>query len=250
MDEHTKSVREFYDILRWSGIDVGSALGEKLNQRIAFLLEKTQPDKELPILDMGCGNGRYSVALAKLGYRVVGVDFDETSIEEARKLALEQNVDVSFICSDINEAELKPDFGLVFSVQFFQHLRDNQRDVCLQRVRELLVSNGKLFVEMPYHKCFCDGDSGQDEWNDYVQLYKGCYNPETKENVSEMVFIRKSDRVERNVTTRSRVYSSLEIDELLKRENFENVVIYGDWDGRDIDNDCCRIIFVAQKGQD
>jgi len=250
MDKHTISVKEFYDILRWSDIDVGSAWGEELDRRIDFLLKKTQPNKELPVLDMGCGNGRYSVALAKLGYQVVGVDFDEKSINDARRFALLQNADVSFICADINEADLKLGFGLAFSVQFFQHLRDNQRDICLQRIYELLVSDGKLFVEMPYQKCSIDGDSGQDEWNGYVQLYKGRYNPETKENVSEIVFIRKVDGAERKVITRSRVYDPLEIEELLKKENFKKMSIYGDWDGRDIDNDCCRIIFVAQKGQD
>jgi len=94
MNKHTMSVKEFYDILLWSNIDVGSAWGEELDRRIDFLLKETQPNKELPILDMGCGNGRYSVALAKLGYRVAGVDFDEKSINDARKLTLLQNADV------------------------------------------------------------------------------------------------------------------------------------------------------------
>ncbi len=48
------------------------------------------------ILDLGCGNGRISVNLAKLGFRVVGVDispiFIEDAVEKARLHGVEGRV--------------------------------------------------------------------------------------------------------------------------------------------------------------
>jgi len=247
MHEDIKLVKEYYDFLRWIGIDVGTAWGAELDKRIAFLLTECHPDKELPLLDIGCGNGRYSVALAKMGYQVVGVDFDEKSIEDARKLAAEQGVIIDFICADINEADLKPGLGLAFSVQCFQYLRGARRDVCLQRIKESLVRNGTLFVEMPCHRGTKEERVIRDDSGDYIHLNRERFDFDTGEKTSEITVIRKNNGTERKITSITKRYSPLEIRELLRIEGFGKVRLYGDWDGREFTETCCRMIFIAQK---
>ena len=68
---------------------------------IAKLLRKHGLEKG-KVLDLMCGNGRISINLAKLGYKVVGIDISPMYIEDARGRAKEHNVaeDVKFLVGD------------------------------------------------------------------------------------------------------------------------------------------------------
>jgi SAM-dependent methyltransferase len=50
----------------------------------------------LSVLDVGCGNGRHAIEMAKRGYRVVGIDVAKRFLEEARRVAEESGVAVEF----------------------------------------------------------------------------------------------------------------------------------------------------------
>lgn len=74
------------------------------------------------LMDLCCGIGRHSVALAKRGYRVVGVDFSPKFLEKARALALEANVQnsVGFVLWDLRQIQDFPhkDFDAALSLVF------------------------------------------------------------------------------------------------------------------------------------
>jgi cyclopropane fatty-acyl-phospholipid synthase-like methyltransferase len=62
---------------------------------------------ELPpaarILDVPCGSGRHSIALAGRGHRVTGVDLSTEAIDHARRAADEAGADVEFVLADMRE---------------------------------------------------------------------------------------------------------------------------------------------------
>lgn len=64
-----------------------------------FLKETLNKDSK--ILDLGCGSGNYSISIAKDGYNVTGLDFDEQMIKNCISKATTENVDVNFIVSDM-----------------------------------------------------------------------------------------------------------------------------------------------------
>jgi len=71
--------------------------------------------KDKKLLDLGCGSGRYSVALSLLGAKVTGVDFGEDNLEKGRNLALNFNQEVDFQKQNILELDFEDEsFDFVF----------------------------------------------------------------------------------------------------------------------------------------
>lgn len=58
------------------------------------------------VLELGCGGGQNTIVLAKWGARSVGVDISEEQIKYARKLAEENNVDVSFYTGNMEDLSM------------------------------------------------------------------------------------------------------------------------------------------------
>ena len=60
-------------------------------------------------LDVGCGNGRDAIYLAKKGWEVTAVDLEERAIRKARERAVKERADVHWIVGDIARlGEVKP----------------------------------------------------------------------------------------------------------------------------------------------
>ena len=69
------------------------------------------------ILHLQCHFGQDSISLHRLGASVTGVDFSDKAIDEAKKIALETNAAVRFICCDLYDLpqHLNESFDLVFT---------------------------------------------------------------------------------------------------------------------------------------
>ena len=82
--------------------------GEELSQ--AFLERfRSEPLREMTVLDAGTGSGRVALALAPLCRAVVGVDRDARAIDEARrKAAAAKLTNVRFVVGDIEVEEYVP----------------------------------------------------------------------------------------------------------------------------------------------
>jgi 2-polyprenyl-3-methyl-5-hydroxy-6-metoxy-1,4-benzoquinol methylase len=77
------------------------------------------------ILDVGCGDGRNSVLLAKLGAEVVGIDIAPAAIELARKRAHIDGVkdSASFLCSPLEVVDFAPNsFDVIWGDAILHHV--------------------------------------------------------------------------------------------------------------------------------
>jgi 2-polyprenyl-3-methyl-5-hydroxy-6-metoxy-1,4-benzoquinol methylase len=70
----------------WEAAYRGNPLQDRLNARIMErVLAAIAPAPEAHFLDAGCGAGYHSLAIAKLGYRCVGIDISEKILQTARR---------------------------------------------------------------------------------------------------------------------------------------------------------------------
>jgi len=93
------------------------------------LMEYLSPNEKATILDVGCGNGRHSIHLAKKGFPVMGVDLSVNNIETARKQAIVLNLpNATFQQGDMRK-KIGQQFDYVFnlftSFGYFENDKDN-----------------------------------------------------------------------------------------------------------------------------
>ncbi|MBC8500302.1 MAG: class I SAM-dependent methyltransferase [Nanoarchaeota archaeon] len=63
--------------------------------------------KESSILDIGCGSGRTTFELAKMGYKVVGIDLTPAMIKSAKEMSKELKINADFRVGDATNFEFK-----------------------------------------------------------------------------------------------------------------------------------------------
>jgi ubiquinone/menaquinone biosynthesis C-methylase UbiE len=73
--------------------------------------------KGLRVIELGCGAGQNSIALARAGARVTALDFAESQLDKGRALAQKEKIDIEFIARDISDLSPYDDssFDLGFS---------------------------------------------------------------------------------------------------------------------------------------
>lgn len=100
------------------------------------------------VVDLGCGTGVLTVEFAKKCRSVIGVDTSSTMLEIALKNTKHENVsNVSFVNAGFlsynHEGELA---DKILTSGAFHHLPDFWKVIALQRMNEMLKSDGILFI--------------------------------------------------------------------------------------------------------
>lgn len=104
-------------------------LENEMGQRWLREIERFLPEgRSLDILDVGTGTGFFAVLLAQQGHRVEGIDLTPAMLEEARTLAKQRNLDITFREMDAqNLAYPDGTFDVVISRNLTWTLPDPQR---------------------------------------------------------------------------------------------------------------------------
>ena len=97
------------------------------------------------ILEIGCGGAQCSIAMAKKGAKVTGIDISEEQLKFAKKLAEKNKVNIDFYQGDIrNLKQIKSNSqDIVFSAFALQYV-DNLKK-CFNEIHRVLKKKG-LFI--------------------------------------------------------------------------------------------------------
>jgi SAM-dependent methyltransferase len=135
----------------WRALPEGSEPSD-MKVRLAFLLEHaraaTAPGRPpARVLDVGCGEARFTAELASAGFPVVGVDVAEEPLRRAR--ARHPQLELRVV--PLEGAWPLPDagFDLVWAGETIEHVADTAG--WLSEVRRVLRAGGTLVVSTPAH---------------------------------------------------------------------------------------------------
>lgn len=121
------------------------------SNEIDFIMSNVSLKKESKILDLGCGQGRHSIALADKGFdNVMGIDFAESNIAKARTIAQEHQSPATFIPADARKFTLGYKFDCILClydvIGSFRKEEDNVRIV--RSIKRNLKKGGHAIISV------------------------------------------------------------------------------------------------------
>jgi SAM-dependent methyltransferase len=118
----------------------------KLHKLVRRFAGHLPVDATRSYLDMGCGTGELTIALAEMGVkRITGVDFLPRSIETARAHAARMGAgNAKFVCADLHSWQPPEKYDVLLSFDAFEHI-DEPR-VFLRKMKQLVAPGGVAVV--------------------------------------------------------------------------------------------------------
>ena len=116
---------------------------------MAALLDQYPPAD--PILDLGCGSGDLAIYLAQLGFRVLGIDFVESAVQDAQaklgSLPPETVGTLNFLVADARKPSLLGgQFGAVVDSGFYHLFDPDQCDQLIDEIASILLPRGRYYM--------------------------------------------------------------------------------------------------------
>jgi SAM-dependent methyltransferase len=201
-------------------------------------------------LDLCCGPGRCSIALAKRGFSVTGVDKTKFLLEKAKAKAKAARVRIEWVQRDMRDFVRPNSFALVLNMfTSFGYFADSREDLLvLENVFSSLQSGGAFVMEL----------LGKERLAKVLQsttstpLPDGSLLVEHHEIYADWTRIRNEWRLIRNGKVKTfkfhhSIYSGLELRDRFERVGFVDVKLYGNLDGDPYGPDAERLVAIAHK---
>ena len=136
--------------------ELGIAYGIEPNEVLKSNVTVFNPNSK--ILCLAEGEGRNAIYLAKLGHEVTAVDFSEQGIRNMNRLAKENNIKITTICSDLHDFKVEENSwdGIVV---IFGHFPATLRSKLFSSFYQGLKKEGTILI-VGYHKKQLGKNSG------------------------------------------------------------------------------------------
>lgn len=121
--------------------------GLKPEEELEQFLNETHPPAG-KALDVGCGEGRNSLLLARYGYHVHAIDISSQGIQKLKKYARSQGLDnIDCEVADVRTMQLKPNFyDTIVAVTILDHLTEEEGKNVAEAMIDALKPGGFVFI--------------------------------------------------------------------------------------------------------
>ena len=238
---------------KWFGEDYIDVYKHR-NEQEAHSFINTLENKSLlrpgyKVLDLCCGGGRYTIAVALKGYEVAGIDLSADLIHYAEQKAREKDVPIDFHIGDMRAIPYENHFNVVINMftSFGYFDLDAEDGAVVRGVSDALKKNGWFVLD------FMNKDQVLNQFNPYDEQIFGTVTLKQKRH-----YDKSSKRIEKQITLVKngiskeyiesvRLYSPRELEDLFRRYGLEPEYRFGNYEGSPFRVDTPRFILIGRK---
>ena len=132
---NSQTVKQFFNHTKNLMFDKEAA---SLEQKAVLEIINDIPNKR--VLDLGCGDGRYSEVIRDYDY-YEGVDFSDSFIEIGK-----QRNEKNFICADVVDYLSEQRFNIILLIGVITYLEDNNVKKVNQNIQKMLLDGGVVIL--------------------------------------------------------------------------------------------------------
>ena len=233
---------------------------EQWGEYLIQLLKKYGVNDGL-VVDMGCGTGKITEALAMAGYDMIGIDNSEDMLSIAREKLQEFSQEdprkgILYLLQDMREMELygtvRAAVSICDSINYI--LEDEDLKTVFQLVNNYLDQQGvfifDLNTEYKYREILGEQNISENR-QDTSFIWENYYYPEEAINEYDLtIYVREEGDLFRRYeeTHYQRAYSLERIKELLQQAGMEFVAAYDAFTMEPSKENSERIYIVAREG--
>jgi len=234
------------------GPDATRIAPERTEREVEFILSALELEPGARVLDLCCGYGRHSVALAKRGYQVTGIDRSERQLTMARTHASAAGAYVAWVQADMREVpaalagEMDAVINMFTAFGYFETEAEDQR--VLAGIARSLKPGGKFLIDL-IHRDGVMRRFRQKDWEEFdgaVLLHERRFDFASGQQDDAMTVV-EADGSRRTTTLSLRWYTLTELRSMLGKEGLEFRRAWGDFDASDLGLDSRRMIVLAEK---
>ncbi|GAB4369255.1 MAG: class I SAM-dependent methyltransferase [Deltaproteobacteria bacterium] len=216
------------------------------------IVDLLSPPPGAVIADIGCGRGRHAVPLARMGYRVVGVDYSEKMLLMGRARAEREGVEVEWVREDMRTFR-RPD-SLDFAVSLFSSFgffSDEENQTVLENIGASLKDRGTLLLDL---RNVAKGFSRPSDNEQVLQVPAGLLRMKVRYDRvlgrarAEHVLMRR-DGIRISSIFDVRIYNRRELEIMLRIAGMQVRGVYGSLSGAALTRSSNRMVVVADKMQ-
>ena len=202
------------------------------------------------VLDLGCGPGRHALPLARAGLDVTAMDTSEYLLDDLRRRAEEERLQIDIRCEDMREFARPGSFDAVFvmwtTFGYFEDEADHDR--VLENIFDSLKPGGVVVLDLLGLETLCRTlePVHLTEYADDTVLVERPVLVEHNTRLENEWILISGDRAERAMFSH-RVWSAGEIARLVESAGLKLEAIDGDLEATPYDFESDRMYVFARK---
>lgn len=239
--------------------DAASRRFEVIDRHVAWIHEAILERRPGRILDLGCGPGLYTIRLAGLGHRCVGIDFSPASIRYARSEAERAGASCEYHHRDLRDGDYGLDFDLaLLTYGEFNTFPPEEAAPLLGRIHAALSADGRLLLEVPTFESLRRlGDrpptwhaatSGLFSDDPYICLEESAWSESHRTSVERHLAVDAATGEAMAFTSTLQAYTEKEYREVLASAGFDDIRRYPSLQGSEAADAGDFFVLTGRKG--